>query len=55
MLVVNFADRADVGMIERGGGLGFRVENAEGLRVLGEFFGKKLRATWRPLLRPSAS
>jgi hypothetical protein len=41
ILAFNFADRADAGMLESGGGLGFALKTAEGLRVFGEFLGNK--------------
>ena len=42
VLVVNFVDRADVGMIQRRGGLGLALETAEGLRVFGYVVGQEL-------------
>ena len=44
VLVVNFVDRADVGVIQRGGGLGFTLKTAEGLRVFGYVFGQELQS-----------
>ncbi len=41
MLVVNFVDGADVGMIQRGGGLRLALETGQGLRILGNFFRQK--------------
>ena len=40
VLVVNFVDRTDVGMIQRGGGLSFTLEAAKGLRVFGDLVRK---------------
>jgi len=42
VLIVNFVDRANVGMIQRGSSLGFALETAEGLRVFGYVVGQKL-------------
>ena len=42
MLIVDFVNGADVGMVEGGGGLGFALEAAEGLRILGDFVGQEL-------------
>src|ERR1700730_17855248 len=42
MLIVNFVDRADVGMIQCRGRLGFALEAAECLRVFGYIFGQEL-------------
>ena len=42
MLVVNFVDRTYVRMIQRGGGLGFALEAAKGLRVFGDLVRKEL-------------
>ena len=36
-------DGADVGMIERGGGLGFALEAGEGLRIVGDVVGEELQ------------
>ena len=44
MLVVNFVDRADVRMIQRGGGLGFALKAAESLRVFGYVVGQELES-----------
>ena len=41
VLIVDFVDGADVGVIEGGGGSGFAFEAVEGLRVFGEFVGEK--------------
>ena len=38
VLVVNFVDGADVGMVERRRGLGFALKAGQGLRVFGNFF-----------------
>ena len=40
---VNLVDRADVRVVQRGRSLGFPLETAEGLRVVGEFVGKELQ------------
>ena len=42
MLVINFVDGADVGMIQRRGGLGFALEARQRLRVFGNFVGQEL-------------
>jgi hypothetical protein len=42
MLVVNFVDGANVGMVQRGGSLGFALKAAERLRVFGYIVGQKL-------------
>ena len=44
VLVVNFVDGADVGMIQRGGGLGLALKAAEGLRVFGDVVGQELKS-----------
>ncbi len=44
VLVVNFVDRTYVGMIQRGGGLGFTLEAAKGLRVFGDVVRKELES-----------
>ncbi len=41
-MLVNIVNRADVGMIEGGGGLGFALEALQGLMVLGHFFRQEL-------------
>jgi len=41
VLVVNFVDGADVGMVEGGGGFGFALEAGESLRVFGDFVGEE--------------
>ena len=41
--LVNFVDRADVRVVQRGRSLGFPLETAEGLCVVGEFVGKELQ------------
>ena len=41
VLVVDFINRADVGMIQRGGGLGFTLEAAKGLWVFGNLIRKE--------------
>ena len=52
--IVNFIDRADVRMIQRGGGFGFALEAIEGLRIFGYVVGRNFRATKRPSLMSSA-
>ena len=42
VLLANVVDGADVGVIQRGCGLGFALETGEGLRVTGNFLGQKL-------------
>ena len=42
MLVVDFVDRADIGMIQRRGSFGFTLEAAQGLRVFGDLVRKEL-------------
>ena len=42
VLVVNFVDRADIGMIQRGGRLGFALKAAKGLRVFSDVIGQEL-------------
>ena len=44
VLVVDFIDGADVGMIQGRGGLGFALEAAERLRVFGYIVGKELES-----------
>src|ERR1035437_9646085 len=41
--LVNLVDRADVRMVQRGRSLGFPLETAEGLRVVGEVVVKELQ------------
>ena len=41
LLIVDFVDGADVGVIECGSGFGFPFEAVEGLGVFGEFVGEK--------------
>ena len=43
VLLANVVDRADVGVVECGRGLGFALETAERLRVAGHFIGKELQ------------
>ena len=40
-LIVNFVDGADVGVIEGGGGFGFALKAAEGLRIFGDVVGQE--------------
>ena len=46
-LFADIVNGADVGVIERGGGLGFAAEAREGLGIFGDVIGKNLRATKR--------
>jgi len=39
VLIADVIDGADVGMVERGGGLGFALKTGEGLRIAGDFVG----------------
>ena len=43
VLVANFVDGADVGMIQCGGGLRFALKAVEGLRVFGYVVGQELQ------------
>jgi hypothetical protein len=43
VLVVNFVNHADVGVIQRRGGLRFTLETAKGLRVLCNLIGQELQ------------
>ncbi len=43
LVLVDFVNGADVGMIERRGGAGFALESLQGLRVFGEFFRQELQ------------
>ena len=49
ILLTDVKDHANIGVIQRGGGLGFALKTGEGLRVPGRFFRQELRATkrWR--------
>ena len=42
VLVVNFVDGANIGMIQGRSGLGFAFETAEGLRIFGYVVGQEL-------------
>jgi len=42
--LIDFVDRADVRVVQRGRSLGFSLETAEGLRIIGEFVGKELQS-----------
>ena len=42
MLVVDFVNRADVGMVQGGSGLRLALETGEGLRIFGNFVGQEL-------------
>ena len=48
VLLANVVNRADVGMIQSGRGLGFAVKALQGLRVRATSSGRNLRATKRP-------
>ena len=41
--LIDFVDRADVRVVQRGRNLGFPLETAEGLCIVGEFVGKELQ------------
>ena len=43
IVLVNLVDRADVRMVQSGRSLGFPLETAESLRVVGEFVGQELQ------------
>ena len=43
VLLINFVDRADVGMVQRRGRLRFALKTPQGLRVFGNFVGKELQ------------
>ena len=43
VLLADFVDGADVGMVQGGCGLGFALKTGEGLRILGNFFGQELQ------------
>ena len=53
--LIDFVDRADIRMVQRGRGTCLAAESLQCLRVFGEFLGKNFSATWRPSLRSSAS
>src|SRR5438045_2727575 len=42
--LVNFVDRADVGVVQRGCSLGFSLKTAKRLYVVGEFIGQELES-----------
>ena len=42
VLLPNLVDGADIGMIQRGGGLRLALEAGQGLRVFGDVVGQKL-------------
>src|SRR5207245_815016 len=44
IVLADFIDGADVGMVEGGSGAGFALEALEGLAIVGEGFGKKLQS-----------
>src|SRR4029077_9889444 len=44
VLVVNFEDRADVGMVQSRGCFGFLLKTTQGLRVLSDLFRKELES-----------
>jgi len=54
VLVVNLVDGADVGMVERGGRLGFALKTFERLGIRGEIFRQNFNATKRRSLVSSA-
>lgn len=43
--LINFVDRADIWMVQRGRSLGFPLETAEGLYMLASSSGRNFRAT----------
>ena len=47
-LLVNFVDRADVGMVQGRSGLSFSLKAAERLRVFGHVVGQELESHERP-------
>ena len=42
MLVVDLVNGADIGMVQRGGGLRLALEAAESLRIFGDVIGQEL-------------
>ena len=48
VLLADFIDGADVGMIQGGSGLRFALKSLQRLRVLGDISGRNFRATKRP-------
>ena len=44
VLLANVVDGADVGMVQGGSGLRLALKTAEGLRIFGNVFGKKLQS-----------
>ncbi len=44
VFLADIVNRADVGVIECGTGFGFALETLEGLRVVGQFVGKKFQS-----------
>jgi len=44
VLIVNFVDRANIGMIQCGRSLGFALKTAERLRVFGYIVGQELES-----------
>ena len=44
VLLVDFVDGADVGMVQSGGGFGFTLEAGEGLRILGDIVGQEFQS-----------
>src|SRR5579863_8342582 len=43
LLIANVVNRADIGMIQRRGGLRLALETSQGLRIASYFFGQKLQ------------
>lgn len=42
-MFADVVDRADMGMVQRRGGLGFPLESLQGLRISGNVFGQELQ------------
>ena len=50
VVLSDFVDGADVGMVQRGGGTGFASKSLQGLRVVRKFVGKKFQGDEAPEL-----
>ena len=55
LVLVDVVDRADVGVLERGGRAGFALQPLERLGVARQLLGRNFSATRRPSFRSSAS